>query len=78
MATLEEKQAELDNIEEFLIENKNHRMRLKEEAKELRARHLEVEKEREQLLNPKGVQSAVGAELLEFHEWKANKHKETN
>jgi hypothetical protein len=47
---LNNKQAELDEIEAKLIENKNTRVKLGEEARELRTRYLKVQDEREELL----------------------------
>jgi hypothetical protein len=48
--SLEEAQAKLDNIQTQLLDNKNARLRLQDEAKELRAQYFEVQVEREQLL----------------------------
>jgi hypothetical protein len=50
MNALSDKQAELDAIEWKLIENKQARLQLQQEAKDLRTHYLEVQEEREQLL----------------------------
>lgn len=50
MSKLDEVQAELDAIQEKVIENKNARNDLRVEAKELRDQYIAKEKEREAAL----------------------------
>lgn len=57
---LKESQAKLDKIQEKIVANKEARLELREEAKELRAEYLAEEKNREKYL--KQVLTAKNAE----------------